>query len=149
MAKEPAMGQRSTASARVNGGLTEQSGSPVAKPQFHRPRYSANVGSVKTPCRVGKHGVNLAGLRGEIGAGYHLAPIVAGHFVEQTLELGDVTIHSLLEFAIRSVFLADIVECLLTLQGIKAPRKDVALSAFVTIPQVSSGVMVDHPRDID
>src|SRR5262245_31846127 len=142
MAKEPAMGQRSTASARVNGRLTGQSGDPVA-------RYSADVSSVESPCRVRKHGVDLAGFRGEIGPCYHLAAIVAGHFVKQTLKLVDVTIDSLLEFAIRPVFLADVVERLLALQGIEPPRKDVALPALVTIPQVSSSVMVDHPRDID
>src|SRR5262245_52708010 len=149
MANEPAIGQRSTATARVSGGLTEQSGNPVAKPQFQPSALFGECGSVEAPRRVRKHGVNLTGFRGQIGSCDHLTAIVAGHFVEQTLKLGDVTIHSLLEFAIRPVFLADIVERLLALQGIQPPRKDVALSALVAIPQVSSGVMVDHSRDID
>src|SRR5262245_64311288 len=103
MAKEPAMGQRSTASARVNGRLTGQSGNPVA-------RYSADVSSVESPCRVRKHGVDLAGFRGEIGPCYHLAAIVAGHFVELTLELVDVRMKSLFKFAIGPDFFVDFVD---------------------------------------
>ena len=45
-----------------------------------------DVRSVESACRVRKHGVNLAGFRGEIGPCYHLAAIVAGHFVKQTVD---------------------------------------------------------------
>ena len=72
--------------------------------------------SIETAGRVRQHRVDLAGFRREIGSRHDLAAIVARHLLEQPFELADVAVDRLLEFAVRAILLADVVECLLTLQ---------------------------------
>src|SRR5262249_5132751 len=104
---------------------------------------------VETSRRVGQHGVDFTGLRGEIGTRYRLAPLVMRNLVEQALELGDVTVDSLHEFAVGAILAPDLFESPLALHGIELAGEHVALPALVTVPQLGRGVMVDHARDID
>ena len=105
--------------------------------------------SVEPAGRMRQHGVDLAGFRGEIGARHHLTAVVPRNLVEQTFELADVAVDRLLELAVRTILLADIVEGLLALQCIEPAGENVALTALVAIPQVCSRVVVDHSGDVD
>src|SRR5579871_4001375 len=56
------------------------------------------------PRRVREQGVDEAGLRGQVTAQRLRSAILAGHFVEQPLELGDVAVDRLLEVAVAAIF---------------------------------------------
>src|SRR5262249_44786570 len=99
--------------------------------------------------RVGQHGVDLAGLRGEVGARHDRAAVVLRNVVEQPLELGDVAVDRLFELAVGAVALADLLEGALPLHGVEALGEDVAFAALVAVPQLDRRVMVDHAGDID
>ena len=73
-----------------------------------------------------QHGIDLAGFRGEVSARHHLAAVIALDLIKQVLELADIAVHRLLEFAVGAVLLADLVERLLALQGIEPAGEDVA-----------------------
>src|SRR5262249_56025702 len=105
--------------------------------------------SVETAGRVGEHGVDLAGLRGEIGARQHLAAVVARDFLEQPLELADIAVDGTLEIAVAAVAFADFLERLLALHGVELAREHVAFAALVAIPQLGHRVVVDHAGDVD
>src|SRR6187455_2733736 len=66
--------------------------------------------SVEPSGSVREHGVDLAGLRGEIGARHRLAAIVARDLLEQPLELADVAVDGALEIALAAIFPADFLE---------------------------------------
>src|SRR5262245_15006957 len=140
MPKVPAMGQRSTVRARVVGVRTAASGNQVA------PGTSRSIEATR---RMGQHGIDLASFRREIGSCHHLSAIVARNLVEQPFEFIDVTIHGLLELAVHAILLADVVECLLTLQGIESAGEHVAFPTLVAVPKVGSGIVVDHASDIN
>src|SRR5262249_52682585 len=89
------------------------------------------------------------GLRGEIGSRHHLAAIVARDLVEQAFELGDVAVDRLHEFTVGAVLAPDLLEGPLALHGVELAREDVALAAFVTVPQFGCGLVVDHAGDVD
>src|SRR5207253_9061486 len=55
----------------------------------------------------------------------------------------------LLEFAIRTVALADLLERLLALHGVEPAREHVALAALVAVPELGGRVVVDHAGDVD
>src|ERR1700676_4149648 len=88
---------------------------PIRPPPVTSPSRLNRGRSVETSGRVGEHGVDLAGLRGEVGARNHLTAIVTGDLVEQALELADVTIDGLHEFAVAAIFPADFVKGALAL----------------------------------
>src|SRR5712692_200810 len=105
--------------------------------------------SVEPAGRVGQHGVDLAGLGGQISARHHLAAIVARDFLQKPLELADIAVDRLLELAIGAIALADLLERLLPGGRVEPLAEDVALAAIVAVPQVGRGVMVDHAGDVD
>src|SRR5262249_40506947 len=98
---------------------------------------------------VRQHGVDLAGLRGEIGARHHLPAIFARDFVQEALKLGDVAVDRLHEFAIRAILAADLLERALTLHRIKLAREDIALAAVVAVPQLGGGGVIEHAGNVD
>src|SRR2546429_2466285 len=106
-------------------------------------------GSVETTGRVGEHGIDLAGLRSEIGPRQHLVAVVARDLLEQPLELADIAIDGAAEIAVGAIALADFLERLLALQGVKLAREYVAFAALVAIPQLGCRVVVDHAGDVD
>src|SRR4051812_28487885 len=83
---------------------------------------------VESPGRVCQHRVDLAGLRGEVGARYHLATVVSGDLVEEPLELADIAVHRLHEVAVAAILLADFLERALALHGVELAREHVALA---------------------
>src|SRR5436190_633420 len=95
---------------------------------------------------VGQHGVDLAGLRGEIGARQRLAAIVARDLLEQPLELADIAVDRAHEVAVGAVLAADLVERLLALHGVELARKHVAFAAVVALPQLGRRLVIDHAR---
>src|SRR5437588_11914323 len=99
--------------------------------------------------RVGEHGIDLARLRGEIGARNRLAAVIARDLLQEALELGDVAVDRLLELAVAAVLAADFLERALALHGVELAREHVALAALVAIPQLGGGVVVDHAGDVD
>src|SRR4029079_5024153 len=105
--------------------------------------------SIETAGRVRKHRVDLARFRREVGAGHDLAASVARDLLEAPITIRTVAIDRLLEFAVRAVLLADVVECLLTLQRIKPAGEHVTFATLVTIPKVRCGIVVAHPPKID
>src|SRR5450759_4698945 len=102
---------------------------PVAPVSF----YDSSL-SVEPPGGMRQHGVDLAGFRGEVSARHHLAAVVARDLVEQPLELADIAVHRLLEFAVGAIFLADLVERLLALQGVEPAGENVAFAALIAVP---------------
>src|SRR5580704_17175529 len=140
IAKVPATGQRSLRTLRASGMTAVRRGSAAPR---DRPRL------FEPPGRVRQHGVDLAGLRGEIGARHHRAAVVARHVVEQPLELGDVAVDRLLELAVGAVALADLLERALPLHGVEALGEHVAFAALVAVPQLGGDVVVDHAGDVD
>src|SRR6185312_12871261 len=99
-------------------------------------RGSVMPASIETAGRVRKHRVDFARFRREVSAGYNLAAVVARHVLEQPLEFRNVPVDRLLEFAVRAILLADVVECLLPLQRIEPAGEHVAFTALVTVPEV-------------
>src|SRR6185437_9353736 len=97
-------------------------------------RRLADRALVEPPGRVRQHGVDLAGLRGEVCAHHHLAAVVARDFLEQPIELADIAVHRQLELAVGTVFLTDLVERLLTLQGVEPAGEHIAFAALVAVP---------------
>src|SRR3984893_9265215 len=93
--------------------------------------------------------VNLAGIRGEVGLGQHLAAVVAGDLLEQALELVDIAIDGFAELGRAPVLAANLLEGLLALRRVEAAREDVPLAALVAIPQFDGGVVIDEAGDID
>jgi hypothetical protein len=67
-----------------------------------------------------EQGIDEAGLRGEVAPQDLRSALVAGDFVEQALELGDVAVDGLLEIAVGAVFACDFVERLLGRPGCRA-----------------------------
>src|SRR5690349_11285726 len=63
--------------------------------------------------RMGQQGVDQAGLRGQVAAQRRGATLIAGDFVEQPLELGDVAVDRLLEATVGAIFAGDFIEGLL------------------------------------
>src|SRR5262249_9858455 len=99
--------------------------------------------------RMGQHGVDLPGVRGEICTRYHLLTVVLPDFAEKSFELPDIPIDGLPELAIGFVALAHLVERLSALHGIEPPCKHVALAAIVALPEIRCGFVIDHAGDID
>src|SRR5947208_13968616 len=66
-----------------------------------------------------------------------------------TIELADIAIVGMYEYAVAPIALADFLERLLPLHSVKLARETVAFAAFVAIPQLGGGIVVDHARDID
>src|SRR5712691_12226261 len=126
---------------------------PRARPRWQRSRirvFTPACGwSVETTGRVGKHGINLAGFRGEVGSHQHLPAVLARDLLEQPLEFADIAIDGAFEFAVAAIALADLLERLLPLHRVKLAREHVAFAAFVAVPQLGGGVMVDHAGDVD
>src|SRR4029078_8677390 len=98
-------------------------------------RGSAVPASIETAGRVRKHRVDLARFRREVGAGHDLAAVGARHFLEQSLEFRNVAVDRLLELAVGTILLSDIVERLLTLQRVEPAGEKGTFAALVPIPQ--------------
>src|SRR5260370_40093813 len=69
--------------------------------------------------RVREQGIDHPGLRGEVAAQHRGAALVACDLIEQSLELGDVAVHRLLEVAVGAIFAGDFIEGLLAGRGIE------------------------------
>src|SRR5690349_19698666 len=90
--------------------------SPQMKTEAARPPFLSFAIScpLSQPSRgMGEQRVYQARLRGEVGTQRLRATLVAGDFVEQALELGDVAVDRLLEAAVGAVLARDFVERLL------------------------------------
>ena len=103
---------------RTQAGLKPQSrsGHRAARPRCAWPHCGSAAGRrgrfySNRPARMRQHGVDLAGVRGQVGfARYRRAAIAARHVVEQTLELVEVLLDGLPELGIGAIFAADFVE---------------------------------------
>src|SRR5947207_2398704 len=89
---------------------------PIIRIRYHRQKrragarlsvFGASRASLEAAGGVGEHGVDLAGLRGQIRARHHRAAVVARDVIEQPLELADVAVDRLLELAVAAIALAD------------------------------------------
>src|SRR5436305_9848304 len=165
--KLPAIGQRSVRmereSAMAPRCLTrpQTASRGAGKGAKRRARHSVNGGHValcppyastvllEPARRVGQHGVDLAGIRGEIAAGRRLAALIRRNLVEQPLELHDVAVDGRLELAVATIAVADLLECLLALHRVEAAREHVALAALVAFPELGRRIVIDHASDID
>src|SRR6266540_6611966 len=126
--------------------------SKTRRARSSRARFVFPVGRkllVETSRRVGEHGVDLACLRGEIGARHDLAAVVARDLIEQALELGDVAVDRLRELTVAAVLAPDFFERALALHGVELAREYVALAALVAVPQFGRRLVVDHAGDVD
>ena len=65
---------------------------------------------------MGKHGVDLACVGGQVVLRRGVVAIVAGNILEQALEIIHVTVNRALELAVGLIFALDLVKGLLTLQ---------------------------------
>src|SRR5271165_1294879 len=83
---------------------------------------------IESPGGMSEHGVNLAGLRGEIGACHDLAAVITRDLLEQALELADIAVDRPHEVAVTAVLAADLLECFLSLIGIELAREHVAFA---------------------
>src|SRR5262249_32401239 len=98
---------------------------------------------------VCQHRVDLAGIGGQIIAGYGRPTIAARYVVKQPLELMNVVFDGLPEVRIGTIFAANFFKRPLPLGSIEPLCKRAALAAFVALPEVGRGIIVDHPSDID
>ena len=64
-------------------------------------------------------------------------------------EVGHIALDCGPELRITGILLTDLVESLLTLQGVEAPCEHVALSALVAVPEVHEGFVVNCPCNVD
>ena len=96
-----------------------------------------------------QHGVDLAGIRGEIGLRDGAVAIGAGNVGEQFFEIGDVTIDGGSEFRLAVILALDLVESLLAFQRVETAGEDIPLATLVAAPQVDGGVVIDCAGDID
>ena len=96
-----------------------------------------------------QHGVDLAGVRGQVGLRHDVVAVVAGDILEQPLEILAVAVDGGLELAVGLILAADLVEGLLALQRVEPAGEDVPLAAPVTAPELDRGVMVDGAGDVD
>ena len=99
--------------------------------------------------RMGKHRVDLAGVRRQVGLRHDVVAVVAGDVLQQLLEIVAVAVDRGAEVRVALVLAADLVEGLLALQRVEAAREDVALAAPVAVPQLDRGVVVDGACDVD
>src|SRR5271165_4195761 len=104
---------------------------------------------IESPGGMSEHGVNLPGLRGEIGACHDLPAVIARDLLEQALELADIAVDRSHEVAVTAILAADLLERFLPLIGIELAREHVALAAVVAVPEVGRRVVVDHAGDVD
>src|SRR6478609_654209 len=105
--------------------------------------------SAQTTCRMSKHRIDLAGVRGQVGLRYRAVRIGTGDIGEQLFEIADVAVDSGAEFRFAVILALDLVEGLLAFQRVEATGEDVALAALVAAPQVNRGIMIDGAGDID
>src|SRR5262245_43879412 len=96
-----------------------------------------------------QHGVELAGLRGEIGARDHLPAIIVRDFIEQVLEFSDVPIDRLHEVPVGAIPPTNFLERALARHRVEHAREYVSLTALVAIPKLSGGVVIDYASNID
>src|SRR3954452_16280582 len=103
----------------------------AARPPFF---ILQSVSNLPQPSRrMREQGVDEAGLRGQVTAQRLWAAILAGDFVEQALELGDVAVDRLLKAAVGAVFAGDFVKSLLAGRRIKPLGEGLALAALIAI----------------
>ena len=93
---------------------------------------------------MGQHGVDLAGIGGQVVAGDDRPPIAARYVVKQPFKFMNVVFDGLPEVRIGTVFAAYFFERALPLRGVEALSESAALAAFIALPQVSRRVVVDH-----
>ena len=98
---------------------------------------------------MGKHRVDLAGIRRQVGLRHDVVAVVAGDVLEQLLEIVAVAVDRGAEFGVALILAADLVEGLLALQRVEAAREDVAFAAPVAVPQFDRGLVVDGAGDVD
>jgi len=98
--------------------------------------HSERLTSAKPACRMGQHGIDLTGVRGEVGLGDRLVTICLGNVRQQLFEISDIAIHGGAEFRFAVVFALDFVKGLLTLQRVETAGEHIALAALVAPPQV-------------
>ncbi len=95
-----------------------------------------------------EHRIDLAGLRREIGARQSVVAVVTADIREQTLELLDIAIDRDPEIRIGTVAAADFLERLGAASDVEPAREGATFATTITIPCVSDGSMIDHPRDV-
>ena len=98
---------------------------------------------------MSEHGVNLAGIRREIGLCDHVIAIVACNVFKQALEVVHVTVYGAAEFTICLILTLDVVKCLLTLQRVKTTGEDIAFATAVAVPELNRCFMIDCTSNID
>src|ERR1051326_1033321 len=86
--------------------------------------------------RVRQHGVDLAGVGGQVIARHSGAAVAARHVVEQAFELMDVVLDGLPEFRIAAVFVANLLERPLALRGVELAAAEAAFAALIALPQL-------------
>ena len=145
MAKPPSIHHVSVVTWRVRAIAVRKPKGAGAPPVSEDPDQRL----IETSAGVGEHRIDLAGVRGEIGAAGGAVAVGAGHLGQQLLEIGDVAVDGGAELVVALIFLADLVEGLLALQGIEPPGEEVLLAATVTLPKLDRRIMVDGPRDIE
>src|SRR6201992_4014836 len=96
-----------------------------------------------------EQGVDEAGLRGEVAAQGLRSAILAGDFVEQPLELGDVAVDRLLEVAVAAILAGDFIESLLAGRRIEPLRERLALAALIAVPHFGGEVAIHQPADVE
>ena len=90
-----------------------------------------------------------AGIGGQVVAGDDRPPIAARYVVKQPFKFMNVVFDGLPEVRIGTVFAAYFFERALPLRGVEALSESAALAAFIALPQVGGGIVVDHARDVD
>src|SRR5437764_1759707 len=85
---------------------------------------------IEAPGGVRQHGVDLAGIGGQVVAGHGRSAITARNVVEQAFELVDIMFDGLPELRIGAVFAADFFERSLALGGVEPLGESAALATF-------------------
>src|SRR5205085_1318679 len=101
----PAIGQRSARTERLRlmrAAMPELRRKEKGAPES-APRRLCRMKLVEAPRRVRQHGVDLAGIRGEIAARRRLPALILRDLVQQPLELTDIAVDGRLELAIAAV----------------------------------------------
>src|SRR5690348_3598875 len=125
----------------VSTALIGTNGSAAIAPQA-RPFEALEIGApvetgslVEAPGGVRQHGVDLAGVGGQVVAGDGRSAITARNIIEQPFELVNIVFDGLLELRIGAVFATDFFERSLPLGGVEPLGESAALATFIALPQ--------------
>src|SRR6516164_839942 len=84
---------------------------------------------------VRQHGVDLAGIGGQIIACDCRIPIAARNVVKEPFKFVDVMFHCLAKLRIGAVLVANFLECPLPLAGVEALCERAAFAPFIPLPE--------------